>query len=79
MKVWSVRDPEISLHSDLVVVRADVLRELTDGSVELSAMEAAGVDSWSGRDAIDWERVERRKERLGGQIDAALNWGAPNE
>lgn len=71
MKIWNVHDPKLP-GDRVVALAADDLKSLLCDSEYLSALEAAGVDSWQGADGVDRSWIRQREERNQGRIAAAL-------
>ncbi len=60
-----VRPVTIVFHAeDLAALKAlrKELRELRKRDAQLSAMEAAGVDSWAGMGEVAWDNEEEEEE-----------------
>lgn len=49
---------------ETITLRKSFYRILVRDSFELQALEAAGVDNWSGRDEVDWPTDEEIDEEV---------------
>ena len=58
------------MSTDTVTISTNQYLRLVEAELRLSALEAAGVDNWEGRDHIDWSAVM-------GDVDTCSVCGRP--
>ena len=52
----------VPVPDDMIVITRKEYRRLVDRDEELAAMEAAGVDNWSGMDFVQWPNHEYEED-----------------
>ncbi len=51
-------------NEETIIINLTAYRRLVADSMELDALNAAGVDNWQGRDEVEWPTDEEINQRV---------------